>query len=1711
MKIRNLNAYISAITEKPLSERIGHDEEPLFRALIGPKKVKKYIGNIANFAADPTYQIFYEFLQNADDAESSLFLINFDKDGLLVLNNGAPFATDGFSKQGGQLWNFLGIDSSQKGLGKKGEYGRGSKLLYDLLLERTSSDNGVAKKEQEKRQIAIYEKLKGPFLFSWNSTHHLEHFSVADFENLRFSDDYSDIDDVLLTKLIFTYYPASPKEERIINNQLTKLFTKTEFDKFKKGVERLLPKDLNISPYLQQGTILYIPLGAGQAENLITKLDKIRNGIASSFPFLEHVEQVFLMTKKVSKLDFEELKFELDSADKEKHEVTLAYPKESIDLKDSLTNFYKDFPITDEIHGFKFILNSSSFEIKEDRQVLDLTKPRNKSILFEFVKKIIDRLEKLILSKNRSEYLPLFKVFLCTDAQIIRTEKPFLRENFYEPILEFIKQNIPIENGFIGAEYAIIKSFESEIDLVKLGRNDLKWVHPALNDYQSYLEEIEVYPHSILELLTNENTNIEHIRTWIEELKENDYYKLLGEITEEDNWLTEIEDLPIIKFESGVAHSLTEIKQEDSFVFLIPSQKSIRKIVARNTNFKVACIRAKAAEEFTNDVGELVDSKGLMFKRILAAVGNDLSISEKSKLFRILSERYISLGKFASEITFFQNGYKDNLPLAFLDDKLSESFPSGLLDYFQILVSERTSDLTPYFGDKNRYKKLLLDNWEVVKSKLLKSNKLSSNIAQIYSDFGALYKNKEEGDKGILKEWRSKAVFYNGTDFLTTSEVFINRYSDTFKKEAYLKEKQLVEKITSLNCLTFKAFKALPKLPFNIRPSRLEDLRESISPNIKQLELSEEELLLLYQLRKNNSDNFFAFFTITQEINGKYIVTDNHSKNKQYYSEDERIIKFLSKKDNYFLLPESLCKHFEEDTNLPKDGVSFMEELREKFGSKKAFIHQIANFSKSPEVLNLQAKYLNNIPKDNLSLSEEDEMYERDGFITLLLNMANDSNNLEFIEEDIRINNEPLTFYKFSDKLSLNVNDKLKEFYLSKLLPKQYASEKNALYNVLEKFEDSSIRKLPIFEVNQKEPSLIKVEIIKEGVQNGYQLAFIIGYFLTKKGKEDDDKQRIKAILKNVDSTEALTALKKKYILSFNKIYYPSGFNPKHILFEAESALSIKDERLPDWVEEWIQQGNDEEQKERINFLKKSGTSSIKQKVIELRQNLINGKKNDKQLIDTILKRKTWINNTLKWASKKIAPFESSTTKGSALTRLIIEGADSDESIKYVLKLVDYKTDSEKPLYKVTKLDSDENYYYFRHVKEPFQKLLEQAEKLNFSIINGSSSFHKLIKKFKEQNIQRIFIQQQVIKEEIKSIQEWDKSFYKTWKNNQEVKHSIWLTKENLPLKYELRLGEQRQIPLQKEQIDKICFDEQTKEIFINQYSVDKNILLTIEKYKDKYFTTRQEKDQLINLFSLSVASQNKEVDDNSVYQALEEKYNYTPEDIARIIADFQTNGIGERGNGTGGVQLDREISDLEKDALNDLINSLSEEQLIKLTDNLEAIIRAMAALDEKDPKIDPVAGYFGEKLTYHWLDNLKRWNNSKIKEIQYVGDQPDMGRYDIELKTANNKDFEIDVKTTKRPLRLDNHAVPFYLHLSQYNHLIEDRANNFSIIRISLKDLGLIEVKDKYEELNVETKAALDREAIEFFSKPGNVDEFTKHKLTFWVSYNDFFEDIFE
>lgn len=526
MKIRDIQQYLEGYSPLCSIEKLGTDEEKFLETLYGfGQEIDSTIRDVASFASNSEEQLFYEFVQNAFDANADSLCFFLDENYLIVLNNGEPFFTDKFDHKSkrlrdGQLYNFLAKGKSLKAGDntKSGEYGQGSKLLYTLISDKSTASN--------KTQLlkAIKDNRKGPYLISWGSPEQLSDFRFRDPE-WEYTDPYAAQSDLLVTKILMTYYPIAPGVDETY-------FSKNEFLQIRDAFERLVDPKKNINR-LSKGTAIIVPLGQGQYEAISAKdnLKKVTQRLGGFAALTsdkvknsgKHLDHIFVCGTEVEMHTVKSLFINFDKDD-EYFEYQFAFNPSFAKIE--TVNLYKTLPIIQAHYGLGFLVDSPNFELDSSRQRINDT-GKTRLQLTEAFTQLLEQIKKI----QKTDPALFDLIYTCiVESQPLKnnSESLFISEPFYAVFKPFIKENVKTEDGSYLPLENVREDVEGEprIPLHEVGIDNIKWISEDISKgklkQRFELTDMQSYP--IEDIFAD--AQVEKLSSWIKTLSKETYLSI---------------------------------------------------------------------------------------------------------------------------------------------------------------------------------------------------------------------------------------------------------------------------------------------------------------------------------------------------------------------------------------------------------------------------------------------------------------------------------------------------------------------------------------------------------------------------------------------------------------------------------------------------------------------------------------------------------------------------------------------------------------------------------------------------------------------------------------------------------------------------------------------------------------------------------------------------------------------------------------------------------------------------------------------------------------------------------------------------------------------------------------------------------------------------------------------------------------------------------
>ena len=543
--------------------------------------IERYLPSLLDIAEDN--QAIYEFLQNAVDCNATHFWAFYNDQYFLAVNNGAKFSVEG-------LTSILNIAQSTKSDSSSiGRLGIGFKLAHRLV----GKGNGVRE---------LVHGKKGPILFSWDKASQLR--ELMSLEEIT----YGGVDEnAFLLKIAITNFPVNAGEVvKDINYNDEVAFPKTELEELRKyTTECLGPMFEQNDADFSHGTLFFIKLGENKHQLLDEDLATLKNGIEYSMNTLRQLGHICFNGEVINKKalclcessiakDTEIFKkiepqysnydilysfgfLPLNFADKD-------YYKAVDQLKKS-PNFYKYFPMGDEVDNMALFIHSDSFQVEANRRKL-INHHTNRELLPEIASFIVKKLDEFRTS-DRQKFVQLFASILLTNKPGVQ-EKTWMNELFFDKLYAAIKTCVPTLTGLYNdATKVKIKKVNIDIPLDQIGHADKQWfVWTGENNKELLTEAINADKLGIEEWNINSiivNANIELLNKWLDSCEEAIFDAFINEIrvtTTSNEAKALLPNIKLYKF-GNERKSRKEIDADKSYVIMTSKTVSIKSILQK--------------------------------------------------------------------------------------------------------------------------------------------------------------------------------------------------------------------------------------------------------------------------------------------------------------------------------------------------------------------------------------------------------------------------------------------------------------------------------------------------------------------------------------------------------------------------------------------------------------------------------------------------------------------------------------------------------------------------------------------------------------------------------------------------------------------------------------------------------------------------------------------------------------------------------------------------------------------------------------------------------------------------------------------------------------------------------------------------------------------------------------------------------------------------
>ena len=1667
MNVRNISQYITKLCGKETLDLLGSNKELLLQKIYGwdPSRdqVKSVISDAASFASNAEEQLFYEFVQNAYDANADSLFFYANEKYLIVLNNGEPFYTDfdifeSETIRDGQLYNFLAKGKSLKrnDNSKLGKYGQGSKLLYTLLTEVSESE------ENEDLLVkTLYDEKKGPYLISWYNRNQLANLLQEQGNWTQAAgDNYQE--NILFAKILMSYYPIAPGTSE-------ELFSTKEALDAIEAFNTLVDPRRNLH-FLKRGTALIIPLGKGKYEKINSDINmervKTRLGIFASITKDQErnegktVEHIYVMGEEVEQHEVQSVFVDFQIEGKPFYYHFAFNP---VFAERNVVNFFKGLPILESKLRLGFIIDSQRFDVDNSRQRIS-DKEKTKGQLIKAFSELVKVLREIKVSDpHKFDYI--YKAIAATKYQEGEDFK-YIKEAFQEVFVPFFEEFVLTASGdYEKTEH--VRSFAEnyEIPLKEIGITEYKWINDSIKK-DLHRHKIDVERIDFSTLLSDAEPL--KLAEWISNLSANDYSEF-NKLSNAHKNERGVQEVKIFRSNKGNLFSYHELNSNANIYY--PLEEEMKFGECEHIN------------EILSDINQQVYIANLFDKIKTNIASFRLTDSTKEDAANLLawiaSKEQQYTYKIRTEILLLQDWHDTYKPFnSLLEDRPKDSilFDKCCVKGFIPEAIRNSSWLLNPSKDNTAFWQWVKTNWENLKEEKGWGENSHKYIADIKAAYKAAHVNSQEkADTNTL------TLFLDKEGKPTTQlRTIVNNVSKLTEGEY----NYLETKVSQLNLLPYEFHKELMEVPFRVATAQ--------TANIVNDKLVADEKLLRIFIKI--ADGFLISYRV-QESEGNYVIT----KKTSGYNYADSVSSDLQDElfaAHFFRIPDKVQEILEVDKK--SYSIASNEDMLEKAIERIENPIKLFPFAKqaNARILDTFFGHLGIINIDR-AITKADLKWQVIEFAAQ--RNTNENKFAESVFKLLRHDGEKLP--ESITQQYVNVGEHEYDVYL---LDEDYKKDNETI--------DSFLKCLPSQDeadyfkkhyYNGKEDE-VSTEHLFEKLKGTYltieQLKYCLDYAITNDESCDDLE-----IDKDVKLTDALDMILANNIIGFDKHFRMDGVN-LGVQVYANQNLLIQEEFLPKVLHNWI------DKNPQAQFLF-SRLHTAGEPYIAVRQTLLD---------DTLNNDTSWIlnvgqnaiENTISWAIEKRLTYAYGTNRFINMMGIIEKLPSEFEPmpfLKYTGKVVPSQNelDTPKPIFILERYEHGGAFLScYSWAGTLFQERLAKSPNLtkfireNIVYLYGDQ---ELLFKHDLGNRPRWIVQASA---DFKEFPEHDDPVYQKWKETDDSK-GITIHTSDKPIVMNFNIITSNTSIFSDKMHDSEFGYEPGKRVVIQQPNKEGiSLMKTIAKhiasmeffkepfialqalYVDQWELTQQ------GLIENGDGTGGKEGNGKSnidLSQSLltEEQ---AQEAINKISAKTAEN-IEQVNNIT--KQMNREELDKLNDVaepIKDLIEGLEKEDIERLAKNKNKLMQMMDDLEEaeeeKESQVRQTIGFIGELIYSHYLENKKLVKGQDFIHAALEG----VGEYDFEVKT---KKMYVDVKTTLYSLK--DGTAPFYLHRSQNVFMQKYPNSKYHIVRISLIDLNL---KKSYEELRdtygkdanpLENKRLRDRceKLAEKYWKGAQIDEF--------------------
>lgn len=1632
MNVRNISQYITKLCGKETLELLGSNEELLLQKIYGwdqlPDQVKTVISDAASFASNAEEQLFYEFVQNAYDANADSLFFYANKKYLIVLNNGEPFYTDIDIKdpkdlKDGQLYNFLAKGKSLKrnDKNKLGKYGQGSKLLYTLLTEVNESEEN-----EELLVKALYDEKKGPYLISWYNRNQLANL-LQEQGNWIQADCNNYKENILFAKILMSYYPIAPG-------------TSEELFSTKEALETISVFNTLVDPrrnlhFLNRGTALIIPLGKGKYEKITSDINmervRTRLGVFASITKDQErnegktVEHIYVMGEEIEQHEVQSVfvDFQIDGKPFYYH-----FAFNPVFAERNVVNFFKGLPILETKLRLGFIIDSQRFDVDNSRQRI-LDKDKTKRQLTKAFSELVKVLREIKVSDpHKFDYI--YKAIAATKYQEGEDFK-YIKEAFQEVFVPFFEEFVLTVSGDY-EKIDNVRSFDEnyEVPLKEIGITEYKWIDDSIKK-DLHRHKIDVGRIDFSTLLSDAEPL--KLAEWINNLSANDYSEF-NKLSNAHKNERGVQEVKIFRSNKGNLFSYSELNSNANIYF--PLEEGMKFGECEHIN------------EILSDINQPVYIANLFDKIKTNIASFRLSDSTKEDAANLLAwiatkEQHYTY-KIKTEIFLLQDWHDSYKPF----NSLLEERPKDTILFDKYCVKG-------FIPEAVRKKSWLLNPskakatfWEWIKSnwaKLKEEEGWSENSHKYISDIKSAYKALDTKSQDQT-DTKTLTLFLDKEGKPTTQlRAIVNNVSKLTEDEY----NYLEANVSHLRLLPYEFCKELMEAPFRVETVQ--------SANIVNEKLVADEKLLRIFIKI--TDGFLVSYYV-QESEGNYII----QKKPSGYNYVDAVSSDLQ--------DELFAAHF---FRIP-DKVQEILEVERKdyfFASNENLLEKAIERVKNPIKLFSFAKdagtrilgiFFNNLRYINIETAITKASLEWQVIEFAAQRNTEENEFIEKVFSRLRYKDQELPESITQQHVSVGDNE-----YDVYLLDEDYKKNNETIDSFLKCLpsqNEADFFKKHYYDGKEDE---VSTESLFEELKGSYltveQLKFCIDYAITNDESCDDLE-----IGADVKLTDALDMILENNFSGFDKHFKMDDVDLEEQVYANHNIL-IQDEFLPNVLHNWI----DNNPQALFLFSK---LHTVNEPYIAVRQNLLD---------DTLNNDTSWvlnmeqnaIDNTISWAIEKRLTYAFGTNRFNTMMG-IIEKLPSEFDpmpfLKYTGKVVPSQNelDTPKPIFVLERYENDGTFLScYSWAGNLFQERLAESPSLAKFIRENNVYLYgdkELLFKHDLDKRPRWTVQAAA---DFKEFPEYDDPVYKKWKETDDSE-GITIHISDKPIVMNFNIMASNASIFADKMHDSEFGYEPGKRVVIQQPNKDGlSLMKTIAKhiasmefFKEPFIALQSLYVDQWELMQQGIIGKGEGTGDKEGKGKSNIDLSNSPlteeqaQDAINKISAKTVENIEQVNNIT--KQMNSEELDKLNDAaepIKELIEGLEKEDIERLAEKKDKLMQMMDDLEEaeeeeKESQVRQTIGFIGELIYSHYLENKKLVKGQDFIHAALEG----IGEYDFEVKTEK---MYVDVKTTLYSLK--DGTAPFYLHRSQNVFMQKHPDSKYHIVRISLIDLNL---KKSYEEL---------------------------------------------